>query len=464
MDENKSKITLVGNTNDCNFNTIQEALDNVEENSVIQVKPGIYNEHLSFTKKVHLIGCNESIKDKSSVELPIVVFDENRSCEINVPVEIEGIVFTHKKDLQFESLSTYIKTTLEFEDVDYTEFRSLFVINSESNFSNIAILSAKYYGITFNELKSNFKNSFIHHAGIGLCVRKNATSIINNCTITNSNIMGIRICDSSTPQINSCKIDRCNKMGIYTEDTANPTFTLCELFGTLIAIQISETSVGLYENCNIHNNSCGIRLCNSVTSKINKCTIHNNEFDGIMICDDSKPTISDCEIHGNDAGLGMNDNSTSVITKCEIHNNKKSGIHSHDTASATVRLCEIHNQPTGIQIQGVSHGLYERCLIYDCSEFGVLHHGENVVTIKDCAIYKNAIGLMSCKGKVIGSEIYQNSTGINLSSDSSSELDYCDIHDNNVGVTGTTNERPDLSKCKLWNNSHNTLFLEDIFL
>ena len=460
MDDTKTIIT-VGKTNDCNFKTIQEALDNVEKNSIIQVKPGIYEEHLSFTKKVHLIGCNESIKDKSSVELPIVVFDENRSCEINVPVEIEGIVFTHKKDLQFESLSSFIKTPLNFEDKEQKEFRSLFVINSESYFNNIAILCSKEHGITFSEIKSSFINSFIHHtAFVGVYIAKDAAPTIDNCIITDSNIIGIKVRGTATPVITSCKIDK-SIMGIYTVETANPTFSLCELFETQIAIQISETSVGLYENCNIRNNSSGIRLCNSVTSKINKCTIHNNEFDGISICDDSKPTISDCEIHGNTSGLGMSDNSTSVITKCEIHNNKNFGILSQDTASATVRLCEIHNQPLGIQILGASHGLYERCLIYDCSEVGVLHNGENVATIKDCAIYKNALGLMSCKGKVIikGSEIYQNSTGINLSSDSSSELDYCDIHDNNAGVTGTPNERPDLSKCKLWNNSRNTFFL-----
>lgn len=465
---NQVSFFLVGNTNDCNFNTIQEALDNVEENSVIQVKPGIYNEHLSFTKKVHLIGCNESIKNKSSAELPIVVLDSDKSCEIDVPVKIEGIVFTHKKDLRFDSILSFIKTSQNFEDKEQEEFRSLLLINSESDFNNIAILCSEENGIAFSKLKSNFNDSFIHHtAFIGVYIANDAASTINNCIITDSNIIGIMVTGTATPVINSCRIEKGNNVGIRVEGNSSPKVSFSEVKDVGLGVNICESSTGMYEGCNVHHNKFGFSIDNQASPQISKCIIHNNENIGISPNNDSKPIIKDCEIFGNERGVFVDDDSNPEITRCEIYNNKNSGVVSMQSSKVMMHLCEIYNQPVGIIIQESAHnGFYERCLIHDCNDFGVLIKTTNTINIKDSVIYENGIGVQIQNGvlKITGSEIYKNTgNGINIMTELIGSYEYCDIHDNSIGVFVTSSQKPNFDTCKIYDNAKvNIEFFHDM--
>jgi hypothetical protein len=86
--------------------TLKEALKNIIENGTIILEPGVYKEHVNFDKKVKLVGATDSIMDKSSSELPIIVLDSTKSCEISAPVEIEGVVFTHEENLSFNNLQS----------------------------------------------------------------------------------------------------------------------------------------------------------------------------------------------------------------------------------------------------------------------------------------------------------------------------------------------------------------------
>ena len=465
---NQVSVFLVGKTNDCNFSTIQEALDNVEENSVIQVKPGIYNEHLSFTKKVHLIGCKESIKDKSSTELPIVVLDSDKSCEIDVPVKIEGIVFTHKKDLQFDSILSFIKTSLNFEDKEQEEFRSLLLINSESDFNNIAILCSEENGITFSGIKSSFTNSFIHHTAVaGIYVTRDAKPTINNCMITDSNSVGIRIDDSASPKIEYCKIEKSAGMGVCASGNANPTIICCTINDCAFGICIIESSIGTYKNCDIHHNKIGfnIDIDNQISPQISKNIIHNNEAIGIVTKANSNARINDCEIFANGIGVMIDESSTLEIIRCEIYKNNDNGIIS--ISNVMMQYCEIYDQPLGIILQGSSNGFFGRCLIHDCKDICVLIDSHTTTVIEDCVICKSGIGIYLKKGKleISGSDIYQNTDfGINIATDRMGSYEYCNIHDNGTGIFGTSSQKPNFDTCNVCNNSKgNISFLQDMF-
>ena len=416
-------ITVVGNTNDCNFNTIQEALNNVEEDSVIQVKPGIYNEHLSFTKKVHLIGCKESIKDKSSLELPIVVFDPDKTCEIDVPVEIEGIVFTHKKDLHFEKLSSYIKSPLEFEEKERTGFKSLFLVSSESSFSNIAILHAEWHGITFSGEKSNFETSFIYHAhSSGIYVGKESNAIINDCIINNSHFMAIFVSGTASPKISFCKINQCFGIGISTDENAKPHFISCEIQDTVMGIDIKESSTGLYE----------------------KCIIHNNKEIGIAVSDTAKPIIKDCEISSSGNGIHVSQDSNSKLIRCEIYSNSL-GIAMGEQSSMSVSSSEIYSNDVGIQLMGTSSGILNKCVIHDCKNFGIhLYDKDQKATVKNCVICKNDQGIIVSGGylEIEISEIFENKDGVNVLGSVFVNYKKCNIHDNEFGIAGITSNVP----------------------
>lgn len=420
---NQVSVFLVGNTNDCNFNTIQEALDNVEENSVIQVKPGIYNEHLSFTKKVHLIGCNESIKDKSSAELPIVVLDSDKTCEIDIPVEIEGIIFTHKKDLQFDKLSSYIRTPLEFEEKKATEFKSLLLVNSKSSFKNIAILHAEWHGITFACEKASLETSFIYHGySSGIYVGNESNAIINDCIIVNSNAMAIIVSSSATPKISFCKINKSSFMGIVTDENANPHFISCEIQDTKIAVNVKESSTGLYENC----------------------IIHNNSVMGIGVSDEAKPIIKDCEIFSSEIAINVSECSHPKLVRCEIYSNNI-GIGTCGQSSTSVSSSDIYSNNVGIQLMGFSSGILNKCVIHDCKNFGIhLYDKDQKATVKNCVICKNDQGIIVSGGylEIEISEIFENKDGVNVLGSVFVNYKKCNIHDNEFGIAGITSNVP----------------------
>lgn len=458
MDVNGSKITLVGSTDDCDFNTIQEALDNVEENSVIQVKPGIYNEHLSFTKKVHLIGCKESIKDKSSTELPIVVLDSDKSCEIDVPIEIEGIVFTHKKDIVFDSLDSFIKTSLEFEDKEAEEFYTLFLINSESCLKNIAILCPEEYGITLSGSKATVKDSFIHHSkSSGIYIVKCAEPTINNCIISDSNFTGIRISDSASPKIEYCKIEKCKNIGIRSEGTSIPNIIFCEIKDTMLGVNITESSSGIYENCNIHLNRMGMIIRDMSFPHIDKCVIFNNEVVGISSGDESRPFIEDCEIFSNlHNGIDANGASNPQILKCEIYNNGEVGIAFKGKSNGEVRLCDLHKNTNGIMFLESSRGLCENLLVYDCKAFGGLIKTNEQIVIWKSKFLLNNTGIIVQDGvlEVKESEIFNNlDAGVRIYSKLQGIYEDCIICDNGYGVSICSSAELNFETCEVIDNS-----------
>lgn len=365
----KKIVTVVGKDNDCDFNTIQEALDAVEENSIIKVKPGVYNEHLDFNKTVHLMGCTETIIDKSSRELPIVVFDSDKFCMVDIPVKIEGIVFTHKKDLEFDSLSSFLKTSSEIKKDDSEDRKSMFGVSADSCFINIAILCSEGEGVLFHNTNAMLGISFLHHINRdGILIIDNASPSIDNCIISNSRLSGIaciadsspNICnceiyncgeqyggvtitDESSAKIDSCKIYNSEGLGIAVVKNAKPTISSSAIFGHIQGISIEHSSAGVYTNCSVHSNKqCGLGICDESKPIINNCKFFDNGQHGIMIGGNSYLCMCDSEISNNGrnyAGIACLENSRVVIKNC-----KSFGIHSY-----------------GVALVGNSAGNFENC-------------------------------------------------------------------------------------------------------
>lgn len=372
----KKIVTVVGKDNDCDFNTIQEALDFVEENAIIKVKPGVYNEHLDFNKTVHLMGCNETIINKSSEELPIVVLDSDKLCIVDIPVKIEGIVFTHKKDLEFDSLSSFLKTSSEIKEDESEDAKSMFGVSSDSCFINIAILCSEGFGVCFFDKSAILDISYLHHI-VEECIliTKNAAPSINNCIISNSNQNGIICSEKSSPKICNCeiydcgvqnkhtagigitdessaKIDSCKiynnvgGLGIGVGENANPRITSCSIFGQIQGISVEGNSSGIYEDCSIYSNKqCGLGICDESKPIINNCKFFTNGQHGIMIGGNASLCMNNSEISNNGknyAGIGCIENSRVVIKNCKSFGVHTCGVALVQNAAGNFENCEFN--------------------------------------------------------------------------------------------------------------------------
>ena len=374
----KKIVTVVGKENDCNFSTIQEALDSVEEDAIIKVKPGIYEEHLHFSKKVHLIGCTETIINKSSEELPIVVFDSDKFCMVDIPVKIEGIVFTHKKDLEFDSVSSFLKTSSEIKKVESTDSKSMFGVSADSCFINIAILCSEGFGVCIFDKKAIFDISYLHQITYdGIVIYNNATPSINNCIVSNSNFSGICCRDKSSPKICNCEIhnhgamfgqDECTSgivicgessakiysckvynnmgIGITVAENANPSITSCSIFGQHQGVSVECTASGIYEDCSIYSNiKCGLGICDEAKPTINNCKFFSNGQHGIIIVENAYLNMNNSEISNNGrnyAGVFCRDSSRVVIKNCKSFGVHTCGVALVQNAAGNFENCEFN--------------------------------------------------------------------------------------------------------------------------
>ena len=453
----KNNVT-VGKDEKADFKTIQEALNYVNENATIIVLPGLYDEHLIFKKSVHLVGCKEDIKNKSSKELPVVVLDSSKSCEINIPVEIEGIVFTHEKNLNFNKLNDFINQTIEFkddvyEDCDYDSenFKSLLWIKSNSHLKNIAVLCAEWYAVTFSKEKTVLENSVIFHSNeVCLYIREDACPKISNCKISNSRCTGLVVLDDANPDFRQCEIYSHLFDGICISDDASGTYNDCDIHdNNSTGLEVHVNANPTVENCVIHGNSeNGIYISGDATGIYQNCTIYDNKtegenYPGVVACNNANPDFRQCEIYNHlSDGIWIKDNATGIYNDCDIHDNELRGLGVQDNANPMVVNCDIHeNSGNGILISGYATGIYQYCTIYDNKTEGENYPG---VVVKENA----NPDFRQC-------EIYSHlSNGIWIKDDASGTYTDCYIHDNKGTAVDSskTSKSIDTSTCRKKNN------------
>ena len=424
----KKIVTVVGKENDCNFSTIQEALDSVEEDAIIKVKPGIYEEHLHFSKKVHLIGCTDTIINKSSNDLPIVVFDSSKSCEIDVPVEIEGIIFTHKKDLHFDTVSDLLKNTdvLENNNEKSSGIKnedSLLFIKSECNFVNSAILYSESNGITFSDNKSKFDISFVCYSCFnGINIINNAEVMIDNSEICDSGFNGICIQSRKSSSIIFCKIFRNCEHGISIE----PIFLFSE---------DAETSDMVISECRIYSNKRnGVRVNNLLSSvMLDFCNIFTNETGIAVVAETGKVIVNSCVILANKVGIKDSSKIETSYINCKIDSNEF-GIGCYDSSEVFLSGCDIHSNKHGVATVDHSSPKVSKCKIHDNYEHSIFCCENSSIFVAD-------------------SEIYSNPTiAIDLTDDAFGFFVNCDVHDNLISVADNSSCISKFDNCREWNN------------
>ena len=329
--------------------TLEEALKNINENVTIILEPGVYKEHINFDKKVKLVGATDSIMNKSSSELPIIVLDSTKSCEITAPVEIEGVVFTHEENLSFNNLQNYADTKYNSgEYVDICEygndnFASCLLVNSDAKLKNVAILDSLNYGITLAKTKGIIEDS-----------------IISRCRDT-----CLYCVEKTEATVQETKITISLYYGVYAKENSNPSIKDCEIYGHICGnIMVNDQARGTYTNCHIRDD--GLIIGGSSTPSFKDCEILS---EGIFVHTQASGTFEGCHIHdiGENNGLKIQGSATPSFVDCKIHDNKKYAlVYVGETANPSLKNCEVYNGAgSGIAVEGQASGTYTKCYIHN---------------------------------------------------------------------------------------------------
>ena len=426
---------------------LEEALELIIEDGTIILEPGVYKEHVNFDKKVKIVGATDSIMNKSSSELPIVVLHSKKSCEISAPVEIEGVVFTHGKNLSFNNLQNYADTKYKSDEyVDICEygndnFASCLLVNSDAKLKNVAVLDSLNYGITLAKTKGTIEDSII--------------SRCQNCCLY--------CVEKTEATVEETKIINSLYRGVYAKETSNPSLKACEIYGHISeGIYVAGQASGTYTNCHIHDNKRGgLYINGSSTPSFEDCKIHDNEkggriFPGVVVRDNSNPSLKACEIYGHLAsGVWVQDQAKGTYTNCHIHDNQSDGLIIGGSSTPSFEDCKIHDN----KIEGENY-------------VGVFSKETSNPSLKDCEIYGHlSTGILvqdQAKGTYTNCRIHDNqSNGLNIGGSSTPSFKDCKIHDNKTegekypGVVVKESSNPSLKACEIYGHLSNGIWVKD---
>ena len=423
----------------CEYETIQSAIDDVNPNSTIYLKPGVYEENLIIEKKLNIIGCQKSIREKSSSELPIIVSDEKIGCKIKSNAKIEGIVFTNNENISFNKLNKYIHEENEMEELKH---RSCLTILADSYFTNIVVIDSCGAGVVVSGCNPHLKDFCVFKCSEGMIIKNNSTGIYDNIEISNIKNSGIIVLDSSNPNISRCNIHDIlsgNGEAIGITNNATGTYRTCEIFNTKIGVWCLENSNPNVIECNIHDiDGNGIQINNKTMGIYENCDISNTKDAGIVAYENSNPHVISCKIHDipDCQGLYISDSATGKYENCEIYNTGRAGIVADENANPHVISCKIHDIPDnfGLAILASATGKYENCEIYNIEKASIVA-GENsnphVISCKIHDISDNC-GLYICDsatGKYEDCEIYKTGDSIFVRDNANPHVIGCKIHD-----------------------------------
>ncbi len=369
-----TKITVGKNQE---IKTLKEALQNININGTIILESGIYKEHVNFDKKVKIVGLTDSIMNKSSSELPIIVLDETKTCKITADVEIEGVAFTHEENLSFNNLQNYADTKYEFNkdkkvvEIN-TEGYTAIEISSNAILKNIALLDAKNRGFTFTKSNAILENSLVAHSYFHNVLCKYTSSpIISNFKSINSNAYGLFAKDTSNPSLKNCEVY--NGMGIWVENQASGTFEGCHIhdIGEHNGLKIIGSATPSFVDCKIHDNTkyALVYVGETANPSLKNCEVYNGAGNSIAVENQASGTFEGCHIHDIDEnnGLSIEGSATPSFVDCKIHDNTKYAlVYVGETANPSLKNCEIYNGAnSGIAVEGQARGTYTKCYIHN---------------------------------------------------------------------------------------------------
>lgn len=159
----------------------------------------------------------------------------------------------------------------------------------------------------------------------GLLIRGTGNANLTDCVIR-ENYGGIRVLDSAQATVTDSVISE-NGFGVGLVDSAQATVTGCTIsMNKWHGILVLDSAHTMVADCSISENNGGINLFDSSQTTISACTISDNTF-GIGIVDSAQATVSGCTISENrDDGIWLADTSQATIDHNKITSNGKYGI------------------------------------------------------------------------------------------------------------------------------------------
>lgn len=432
--------------------TINEALEAVETNGVIVIHGGVYDEHLSITRPIDIIGAafgeTDGVVIQSSLST-VVSFSSGASCSflghltlkncpsseteafksgcIEVVDECSPCVYNCKLTSHAtEGATVYVhgkgaRPTLSQCLISDSENVGIFVTDgAQGTYEDCEITNVKLAGVWVrNQASPVMRRNKVHHGrDVGFFIFDYGLGYYEGNDVYNNRIAGFEIRSGANPTVVGCRVHHGMTGGVYCHDDArgeflenkiysntyagvwitsqsNPTIKNNEIYGGQQGgVYVFGEGKGLIEGNNIHDNAlAGIQI-RTKSNPIVRCNrIHSGLHGGIYVHEEGMGLIEDNEINNNTlAGVWITTGSTPTLRHNRIHSGKQVGVYFYDGGSGVLEENEIFNHKySGIQIRSGSNPCIRRNKIWGGQNGGVLVYNGGLGLLEENEIFDNAM-------------------------------------------------------------------------
>jgi len=363
------------------FNTIGEGIAGVETGGTVHVAAGTYDESISLTKNLSLLGAGSDFTVIDGQNSSRAIYTEG----LDSSSIIDGVTIQNGKDDNGGGLmnvgSSPKITNCTFSNNTATNYGGAIYNNGSSpKITNCTFSenTATYYGgAMYNDWSSptvtysNFISNTCGFMGGGI-YNKDSSPTVSNCTFSNNTVtdttigFGGAMCNAtSTPTVSNCTFsgNSAAEGGGISNESCSPMITYCKFSSNTAskcggAIRNSRNSATI-KNCSFNENTAisGGAIRNTEASpKITNCTFSGNNASSnggaIYNANYSSPTVTNCTFSGNDAsnnggGLCNDNHSSPTITNCIIWGNSPDSIFDISSSFPSVTYSDVSGGYTG---------------------------------------------------------------------------------------------------------------------
>ncbi|KAA0013333.1 MAG: PKD domain-containing protein [Thermoplasmata archaeon] len=265
------------------WKSIQNAINDLGNNSMIYVYNGTYNESLIINKTIKLYGEDNRGVIISSDNVVIDVLS-NGSLEIHNFTIRDGLTGTRIVNAKLGSVISncifYNKNGITIYNTSCNEIENCYMYNGDT-------------GIKITDSEDNLiENCIINGMNDGIYVERSSYNAIRKCSMKhNSN--SIYLYNSDKNVIDQCYIEVKNQFsiilppsnsGIKIVQSNDNTIAVCNISNaTSYGVYLASSSRNHINLCNFYENGYGVYLVASSENKISSCNFINNTGPGVTI-------------------------------------------------------------------------------------------------------------------------------------------------------------------------------------
>ena len=506
---------IAGSTNECDYRTIQEAIEAAPHRWEIKLADKHYHENLEISKSVSI--CN--LRDIREGRTPIIHMDKDYTLTIpeSEDVLFGDIAFTQNHDIDIEGMYSIENSGTDDDalmiDIDgkavfigciftHPTSECIFIGNGDAKFTNCVFLRFPHDGIVASDdakLKVNHtlftlggtaittmsENASIADSQVDRCTNGfasdiNGHTVIENCLVKNASGNGFIACSFSSMEISGCKAENVSGSGFLVQDSSsceikNSTADKCfhgftsdgNVRAAISGCSTKNCRIGFLTKQNtrgvaisgcmaVESENHGFLFSNAENAEITACTSSRNKQTGIDVLDSSAIIIRSCTAEGNNNGIQI-ENSKLTIENCTAIKNQKNGIAITKNTEAECVGC--YSEGNGTSGLFVTDSAKLNVTSLEASQnglSGIECSGTAVLKVEKCNLSRNRHGISlfdKAYGSIIDCIISENIFGIRMRHDSEAAITGSELRMNEeCGLSLSEKTTVNAEKCHLEGN------------